>query len=67
MKIPRIIGFTIVKPDIYMKTRGFDTSRVERGRRPRKESNSAAFADETSAILTRFSFTVVKALPVGFR
>ena len=30
----------------YMKTRGFDTSRVERGRRPRKESSFAACADE---------------------
>ena len=29
-----------------MKTRGFDTSRVERGSRPRKESSFAACADE---------------------
>ena len=45
-----------------MKTRGFDTSRVERGRRPRKESSFAAYADETSAILSPpLSLSVAKA------
>ena len=34
-----------------MKVPGFDTSRVERGPRPRIVSRYAASADETSAIL----------------